>query len=444
MNTIIKFAEIFGSDAFVYHASSSEPDLFLGHLKKYNPGSRSGKYGPGLYTVYNLEGTNTSMGVYGYYIYKLKVNLYGFISFIPEITRKIYGKDLSLSEQYKVSGGLSKNVANLLASLDKNPPQSSDELSRVAKDYLGGKVKGIIYFQEGDGDCSLVYDAATVVPISWRTIEDAEWHKFSDRERNEFFNVDMLNSFKEDKYNKEEAVFNIEKMRSLLSEASGSPSLNESMGFAAKRLAKVRPDIFLRDFSSEAWAQPFLSIAIEENIEKDARGFLLVFGRKPWAQNYLDSAATKAIESDPCRFLHNSIYYSNLLSPTAGHLDSACIKCIKSKPSHFLSDFAKESWAQPHLDFAAKESIKRSKDRFIDFFSNEAWANEKRLDLGDKSYIDLAKERLAKKKDRLPTSDLQKESASFMSKLIPLAKVLSDLNLSRDSESIIRLASGEE
>lgn len=129
---IIKSAEIFGSDAFVYHASSNEPDLFLGHLKEYDPSSRGGKYGSGLYSVYNLEGTNTSSGVYGYYIYKLKVNLYGFISFIPEITRKIYGKDLSLSEQYKTFRGLNKNFLNLLSSLDKNPPKSPDELSTIA------------------------------------------------------------------------------------------------------------------------------------------------------------------------------------------------------------------------------------------------------------------------------------------------------------------------
>jgi hypothetical protein len=40
MNNIIKSAEVFGSDAFVYHASSNEPDVFLEHLKGYDPSGR--------------------------------------------------------------------------------------------------------------------------------------------------------------------------------------------------------------------------------------------------------------------------------------------------------------------------------------------------------------------------------------------------------------------
>jgi hypothetical protein len=441
MNNIIKSAEVFGSDAFVYHASSNEPDVFLEHLKGYDPSGRGGKYGSGLYSVYNLEGTNTSSGVYGYYIYKLKVNLYGFISFIPEITRKIYGKDLSLSEQYKEFRGLNKNVLNLLSSLDKNPPKSPDELSTIATTHLQGKVKGIIYFQEGDGDCSLIYDAATVTPISWRTIDETEWHKLSESERSAFFNPDMLNSFTEDKYNKKEIVFNIDKMISLLSEASGSSSLNDSMEFAAKRLAKVRPYIFLSNFSSETWAQPFLSIAIEEQIEQDARFFLSSFATKPWAVNYLDVAANKFIESKPCDFLYSFLH----LYPWAvNYIEPASIRCIKSRPSHFLYDFAKEPWCQPYLDFAAKESIRRSKNRFIESFSTEIWANEKRSNLENKSYIDLAKEELARKSNNLEAGDIGKESAlKNNDRILRLAKLLSNYGLKKEAADLLFLGLDE-
>ena len=438
MNSIIKSAEVFGSDAFVYHASSNEPELFLEHLKGYNPSSLGGKYGSGLYSVYNLEGTNTSSGVYGYYIYKLKVNLYGFISFIPEITRKIYGKDLSLSEQYKASRGLNKNVFNLLSSLDKNPPQSPDELSTIATTYLQGKVKGIIYFGESDGDCSLIYDAAAVTPISWRTIDETEWHKLSEDERSAFFNPDTLNSFTENKYNKKEIVFNIDKMISLLSEASGISSLNESMGFAAKRLAKAKPYIFLSKFSSEAWAQPFLSIAIEEQIEQDVRGFLSTFGRKPWAVNYLDIAANKFIKSKPCDFLYSFLHQYPW---TVNYIEPASIRCIKIRPSHFLYDFAKEPWAQPYLDFAAKESIRRNKERFIELFSNEIWSNEKRLNLGDKSYIDLAKEGLSIESNNPDSTDLESESAlKSNDRILKLAKLLSAYGLKKEADELMILS----
>jgi len=92
--------EIFGKQAFLYHGSSLSPSEFQDIIKydTFKPGSGSGSmYGKGLYTVYDLDYTATETGQYGTYIYKLKVNLHGCISFDPDITVKIYGKKNSAS-----------------------------------------------------------------------------------------------------------------------------------------------------------------------------------------------------------------------------------------------------------------------------------------------------------------------------------------------------------
>ena len=99
-NIIVKFAEVYGSQAVIYHGSNSEPNDFIPWIleNKFEAGGGSGGlYGYGLYCVYDLDGTATDSGRYGPFIYKLKVNLHGCISFDPDITVKIYGKKNSAS-----------------------------------------------------------------------------------------------------------------------------------------------------------------------------------------------------------------------------------------------------------------------------------------------------------------------------------------------------------
>ena len=102
MINLIKSAEVYGSEAIVYNGSKAPPDLYIDLIvnNKLEPGRGSGfLYGKGVYTTYNLPGTATAGGTYGSFVYKLKVNLYGFISFNPDITKKIYGEALTPSQQ---------------------------------------------------------------------------------------------------------------------------------------------------------------------------------------------------------------------------------------------------------------------------------------------------------------------------------------------------------
>lgn len=99
---------VFGAQAIVYHGSKTPPNVMIPILLKDEfvaGGEQGAMYGPGLYTVYDEDySTRTFNGSYGDYVYKLKVNLYGFIIFDPDICKKVYGKKMSPMEQLEMLG----------------------------------------------------------------------------------------------------------------------------------------------------------------------------------------------------------------------------------------------------------------------------------------------------------------------------------------------------
>jgi len=176
-NIIVKFAEVYGSQAVIYHGSHSEPDVFIPWIleNKFEPGHGSGGlYGSGLYCVYNLDGTKTNMGRYGSYIYKLKVNLHGFICFNSNIAKLVYGDDLHPFEQGERLG-LSKQIIDMLKSIDSVGSTWESVRANSISDYLKGKVKGLIFNGHNDGPVAVVYDPAVVVPISWKIAGETKW-----------------------------------------------------------------------------------------------------------------------------------------------------------------------------------------------------------------------------------------------------------------------------
>lgn len=172
--------KVFGAQAFVYHGSKLPPEKFAEILIKdeFIPGKGSGAmYGRGLYTVYDYQNSATETGEYGEYIYKLKVNLYGFISFDSDVTRLIYKKDMTPSEQAEMLG--KPKLAKKLSALPE--PESSEFTSDIAdpaSKFLSGEVKGIIFTGRGDGKVAVVYDASIVVPVAWKHHTEKEWNAF--------------------------------------------------------------------------------------------------------------------------------------------------------------------------------------------------------------------------------------------------------------------------
>lgn len=180
--------EVFGAQAFVYHGSNTDPKKMKEILvnNTFDPGHEGGSlYGNGLYAVYEKQQqTNTFQGRYGFFIYKLKVNLHGFIIFDSDICQKVYGKVMTPIEQLDMLGlqHITQRVQDaiwsenhdtilqilngLLAEDDPTGIFTSDEAQSISH-ILSKYVKGIVFTGRQDGKVAVIYDTSGVVPVSW-------------------------------------------------------------------------------------------------------------------------------------------------------------------------------------------------------------------------------------------------------------------------------------
>lgn len=167
--------EVFGAQAFVYHGSTTPPEKFLDYLLKdtFTPGEGAGSaYGRGLYTVYDLQGTGTDRGAYGKYLYKLKVNLYGFIIFDPDIAKLVYKKEMPPAEQAELVG-----KEELASKLPRNFSGMgyTSSIAQKYSDILMGRVKGIVFTGATDGKVAVIYDTSIAVPVSYKEVTQRDW-----------------------------------------------------------------------------------------------------------------------------------------------------------------------------------------------------------------------------------------------------------------------------
>ncbi len=169
--------EVYGAQAVVYHGTKADPEQLVSALlnDEFQPGKGAGSmYGKGLYTVYDLKGTQTERGEYGNGIIKLKLNLYGYIIFDPEVALKVYKAPLSIVEQAQEVGA-DEEIIEKLRVVDVNRGEFTSVAAEFASKFLKGHVKGIVYTGSRDGRCALVYDPTTAVPIAWKNVRDRSW-----------------------------------------------------------------------------------------------------------------------------------------------------------------------------------------------------------------------------------------------------------------------------
>jgi hypothetical protein len=169
--------EVYGAQAVVYHGTNADPVQFVSALlnDEFQPGKGAGSmYGKGLYTVYDLKGTQTERGGYGLHIIKLKLNLYGYIIFDPEVALKVYKAPLSIVEQAQEVGA-DEDTVEKLRSVKIDPSNFTSATAEFASIFLKGRVKGIVYTDSFDGRCAVVYDPTTAVPVAWKNVRDRSW-----------------------------------------------------------------------------------------------------------------------------------------------------------------------------------------------------------------------------------------------------------------------------
>ena len=126
--------EVYGAQAVVYHGTEADPRALIDALlkDKFIAGAGSGAmYGKGLYTVYDIKGTKTETGGYGDHVIKLKVNLYGYIIFDPDVALKVYKRPLTPAEQAE-EVGYSETVVKALGRVgpSRSGRFTSDSLSK--------------------------------------------------------------------------------------------------------------------------------------------------------------------------------------------------------------------------------------------------------------------------------------------------------------------------
>ena len=164
--------EVYGAQATVYHGTKADPQELISAILRdeLRPGEGAGSmYGKGLYTVYNLTGTQTEMGDYGAHVIKLKVNLYGYIIFDPDVALKVYKAPLSIVEQSQELG-LDEEIIEKLRKLKVAKSNYTSDKAEVASRFLKGRVKGLIFTGRNDGRVAVVYDPMTAVPMAWKRV----------------------------------------------------------------------------------------------------------------------------------------------------------------------------------------------------------------------------------------------------------------------------------
>ena len=495
MMNLIKSAEIYGSEAIVYNGSDAPPDLYIDLIvnNKLEPGRGAGYlYGKGVYTTYNLPGTATASGTYGAFVYKLKVNLYGFISFNPDIARKIYGEDLTLSQQYEKVYGRKDYIFKELIALESREgfsPFSSD-LADPASHFLRGRVKGLIFTGRNDGDVAVIYDPSTIVPIAWKKTEDSSWSSFSkdqikpaigrgiagsfekskydevdaSRDRVAKESISVLSNFDGDKLGKRETesinyliantpttfLLNFSEKdwakdylktaidRSLfmispinfIESFRNKPWFDSNSGSAAKSLAEREPYSFMWGYIDEPWAEPYIPTAAENLAKEDPAYFLYNLIDKPWALKHIPLAAKNLAESDPSTFLHSFIN-----EPWAKeHFPLAAKNLTEIDPYCFLYSYRNEPWAKEYIPIAAKYCAEREPEYFLSDFKNEPWAQP---------YIELAKNKRnnMSKEDQDPSSILPTAS-NRSAKILKLSKALLSLGHIKEMSATRSLTTG--
>ena len=208
--------EIIGNMAIVYHRGDKNK---LGRLIKQTYSNNSHidfhKYNKALYTTTSMAAQlnqtgnlNDMKSTYGDFIIKLAFKGISNCWFCSYDEYKKYNNctiDNWKEQQFK-KFNIDKKYWNLLAGRDKNFTANHTNVSKFFETYnlLGTRIKGIQYNGKYDGDCLLIYDWSTAVPLAITNNEGKTWEKIDKNgtafQRNNFKNNDYIDTNKKIKY----------------------------------------------------------------------------------------------------------------------------------------------------------------------------------------------------------------------------------------------------
>ena len=183
--------EIFGNTASVYHRGDKNK---LDYLLKRTYENRShidfAFYDKGLYTTFDLASQlninkdqgNDMKKTYGNHIIKLAVKgIYNFWFCSFDLYKKFHpnANINTWKEEQAKHFNLSREIFEKVKGSHKEYTEFHDTVSRIFEknNIIPQRVKGIIYEGRRDGNCILIYDWTTAVPLSYSNDEGKTWKK---------------------------------------------------------------------------------------------------------------------------------------------------------------------------------------------------------------------------------------------------------------------------
>lgn len=156
-------------------------------------------YGRGLYTVYEKNTrTPTFRGEYGPYVYKLKVNLSGFLIFDADTCAKVKGKRVSIKDQMfelglqqaykKLQSSWNRIKGQLTNNFDGNVTfedvfgsdnigefvEYTSSIALIVSEVVRNRVAGLVFTGYQDGNVCVIYDPSTVVVFGFADIHSSK------------------------------------------------------------------------------------------------------------------------------------------------------------------------------------------------------------------------------------------------------------------------------
>ena len=215
-DSYILVEEIIGNTAIVYHRGDKNK---LDHLLKQTYSNSSHidfrKYNKALYTTTNMNSQlnqagnlNDMKSTYGDFIIKLAFKGVSNCWFCSYDEYKKYNNctiDNWKEQQFK-KFNIGKEDWKLLSGNNKNFTANHTNVSKFFEDnnLLRTRVKGIQYNGKYDGDCLLIYDWSTAVPLAISSNEGKTWEKIDKNktafQRSNFKNNDYIDTNKKIKY----------------------------------------------------------------------------------------------------------------------------------------------------------------------------------------------------------------------------------------------------
>jgi hypothetical protein len=175
LKTLIKEALVgSGNIAYYYHGSNQPPEVMIPVFLNDNFKTFGGNQG--INAVDTLNDAATGTGHYGEWIYKLRINLYGFLITDLSIAKHVYGENFMPSSQILLLTG------NQVYFKDQKKWEEEWWLKQPDHDRHSGNIIGNLYIErlfKGviSPGMAVINDYSKVIPVGYKSISDKEFTK---------------------------------------------------------------------------------------------------------------------------------------------------------------------------------------------------------------------------------------------------------------------------